>query len=245
MICDLCGNVTENKRAIGMYMRAARITHINCPGCGCALSIKEFRAAVGKYNQQFEETRYNHNHDSKGRFCSGSGAGESTENGVDKGRKSGIINYAKGDIFDYPDDVSIYSVTPQMIIDELNKSEVGRETLEYLKQKNIRPQLIYTPQNHTNRGKQQGDVIKIYMANIGNRPLVVAQTVAHEVCHHKYGIGQSQWAETVCMAKEKMLKENRTRLTIAEKRKLIQLAKDNYPEFQWRKGGYVNGKQKR
>lgn len=94
MICDLCGNVTENKRAIGIYMLAARITYIECPECGCALSIKELRAAVRKYNQQFEETHYNHNHDSKGRFCSGSGAGESTENGVDKGRKSGIIDLA-------------------------------------------------------------------------------------------------------------------------------------------------------
>lgn len=194
---------------------------------------------------RYLELRYNHNHDSKGRFCSGSGEGGSSAKPIDKSVGSGIINYARGDIFDYPDDVSIYSVTPQMLIDELSKSEVGRETLDYLKQKNIRPQLIYTPQNHTNRGEQQGDVIKIYMANIGNRPLVAAQTVAHEVCHHKYGIGQSQWAETVCMAKEKMLKENRTRLTIAEKRKLIQLAKDNYPEFKWRKGGYVYGKRKR
>ena len=98
MICDLCENVTENKRAIGIYMRAARITYIECPECGCALSIKELRAAVGKYNQQFEETRYNHNHDSKGRFCSGSGAGETPANPLDKSHKSGIIKTEKNPV---------------------------------------------------------------------------------------------------------------------------------------------------
>lgn len=34
MICSFCGNVTENKRAVGLYMRAARITHIDCPEYG-------------------------------------------------------------------------------------------------------------------------------------------------------------------------------------------------------------------
>lgn len=94
MICEFCGNVTENKRAIGMYMRLSGTTHIDCPECGCALSMKELRAAVRNYNEQFEEKRYNHNHDSKGRFCSGSGAGGGSENPLDKSHKSGIINLA-------------------------------------------------------------------------------------------------------------------------------------------------------
>lgn len=124
MICDLCGNVTENKRAIGMYMRAARITYIECPECGCALSIKELRAAVRKYNQQFEETRYNHNHDSKGRFCSGSGAGESTENGVDKGRKSGIIKEKGFDSLDSSNVVNVLRNDSEEWINELSSEEM-------------------------------------------------------------------------------------------------------------------------
>ena len=83
MICAFCGNVTENRRAVSLYMRAARITYIDCPECCCALSMSEIRAAV-------REQRYNHNHDSKGRFCSGSGAGDSAQ-GLDKSPKSGII----------------------------------------------------------------------------------------------------------------------------------------------------------
>ena len=37
------------------------------------------------------ELRYNHNHDDKGRFCSG-GGGSSSEKTIDKSNKSGIIN---------------------------------------------------------------------------------------------------------------------------------------------------------
>lgn len=88
MICDFCGNVSENKRAVSLYMRAARITYIDCPLCGCALSMSEIRAAV-------MEQRYNHNHDSKGRFCSGSGSGGSSAKALDKSAESGIIEKEK------------------------------------------------------------------------------------------------------------------------------------------------------
>lgn len=154
------------------------------------------------------------------------------------------INYAKAtDIFDFSSNISNVNISPQQLIEELNKSQVGREAIEYLEKSGIKPQIIYTKQFHTNRGEQQGDVIKIYMSNIQS-PRVAAQTIAHEVCHHQYGIGNSQWAEAVCMSKEKMLKENRTWLTIAEKRAIVKLVKDNYPEHNWKKGGYINGIRK-
>lgn len=70
---------------------------------------------------------------------------------------------------------------------------------------------------------------------------MAAQTVIHETTHLYYGIGQNQWAEAVCFAKEKMFLTGRP-LTVAEKRYIIKLAKDNYPEFNWKKGGYINGK---
>ena len=136
------------------------------------------------------------------------------------------------------------NVTQENIIENLQSSSTGLKALQYLEENNIVPKLIYDKQIHTNRGEQQGNVIKIYMSNIYNSPLIAGQTVIHEVCHHQYGIGQSQWAEAVCMAKEKMHKENREYLTVAEKRRLIKLAKDNYPEFNWRKGGYENGKRR-
>lgn len=154
-----------------------------------------------------------------------------------------IINYAKGNAFSTDKSSAGYTITPEILESELSKSEVGRETLDYIKSGRVNVTLVYEAQYHTNRGEQQGNSIRIFMSNIGGNSLIAAQTVAHEVCHHKYGIGRSQWAEAVCMCKEKMLKENRTWLTFAEKRKIVSLAKQFYPEFHWRKGGYVNGRK--
>lgn len=44
---------------------------------------------------RYLELRYNHNHDSKGRFCSGSGEGGSSAKALDKSAESGIIEKEK------------------------------------------------------------------------------------------------------------------------------------------------------
>lgn len=136
---------------------------------------------------------------------------------------------------------STTDITPEALEEELNKSEVGKEVLQYIEDAEIRPKLIYEPQQHDNRGQQWGNSIEIYVDNISS-PLVAAQTVIHEITHHKYGIGKCQWAEAVCMAKEKMHKENRTYLTIAEKRYIVGLAKKFYGEYNWKKGGTRYGR---
>lgn len=98
MICTFCGNMTENKRAIGMYMQAARITYIDCPECGCALSIKELRAAVRKYNEQFEEKRVRwitiHGRHIPMREKDAAGGGGYAKAGLTTGGGSGIIHYS-------------------------------------------------------------------------------------------------------------------------------------------------------
>lgn len=152
-------------------------------------------------------------------------------------------NYAKAsDVFLYGDDLpGKTEVTPDALLKHLEKSEVGREAIEYIEQSGIKPRLIYEPQTFTYRGEQMGDIIKIYMANITS-DRVAAQTVIHEITHHKYGIGGCQWAEAVCMAKEKMHKENRNYLTAKEIKSIVKLAVEAYPEYKWKKGGYKNGK---
>ena len=72
-------------------------------------------------------------------------------------------------------------------------------------------------------------------------PRVAAQTVIHEVTHQRFDIGKCQWAEAVCMAKEKMHITGRNTLTVEEKRYIIKLAKEAYPEYNWKKGGYKGG----
>lgn len=185
--------------------------------------------------------RYNHNHDPHtGRFTSGSGV-DNGKKDVDKLTESSIINYAKAtDVFEVSNNSENSNFELQNVVDLMEKSSVGRDALAKLSEKGVKPIFDYSEVRHTNRGMQQGNSIRLYARNIANER-VAAQTVIHETTHLYYGIGQNQWAEAVCFAKEKMFLTGRP-LTVAEKRYIIKLAKDNYPEFNWKKGGYINGK---
>ena len=160
---------------------------------------------------------------------------------VDKSGESGIINYARAtEIFtvkNYSDDSHI---DLQKVIDLLEKSDVGRTALSQLAEKGVKPIFDYSKVRFIHRGEQQGPNIKIFVRNIPNER-VAAQTVIHEATHLYYGIGQNQWAEAVCFAKEKMFLTGRS-LTVAERRYIVKLAKSAYPEFCWKKGGYGYGK---
>lgn len=146
------------------------------------------------------------------------------------------------DCFIFDKDDVYGDITPESILNELETSSVGMETIEYIKRSGILPRLEYENQWHSARGEQQGDAITIYLSNTKNSR-VTAQTVIHEMTHHRYNIGECQWAEAVCFAKEKMHIENRTTLTFAEKRYIIGLVKKAYPELNWKKGGYRSGRK--
>lgn len=186
--------------------------------------------------------RYNHNHDPHtGRFTSGNGV-DNGKKDVDKLTESSIINYAKAtDVFELFNNSENSNFELQNVVDLMEKSSVGRDALAKLSEKGVKPIFDYSEVRHTNRGMQQGKSIRLYARNIANER-VDAQTVIHETTHLYYGIGQNQWAEAVCFAKEKMFITGRP-LTVAEKRYIVKLAKDNYPEFKWKKGGYINGKR--
>lgn len=185
--------------------------------------------------------RYNHNHDPHtGRFTSGNGV-DNGKKDVDKLTESSIINYAKAtDVFEVSNNSENSNFELQNVVDLMEKSSVGRDALTKLSEKGVKPIFDYSEVRHTNRGMQQGNSIRLYARNIANER-VAAQTVIHETTHLYYGRGQNQWAEAVCFAKEKMFITGRP-LTVAEKRYIVKLAKDNYPEFKWKKGGYINGK---
>ena len=76
-----------------------------------------------------------------------------------------------------------------------------------------------------------------------------ACTIIHECTHYKYGIGDSQWAECVCIYQELLHRRKitfgRDYLTIAEKRTIIKAVKEAYYHFNWRKGGMFYGRKKR
>lgn len=93
------------------------------------------------------------------------------------------------------------------------------------------------------RGEEKGGRIIIYLNNCKNT-LWASRSVIHECTHYKYGIGQSQWAECVCIAQELKHSRNRNNLTYSELRTIVTAVKDVYPEFNWRKGGIINGRRK-
>ncbi len=154
-----------------------------------------------------------------------------------------ITNKAKGvELFNAVDVPASAEITSESIKAELEKSIVGRDTLKYLEETELRPKLIYERQWHSNRGEQRKDDIMIFISNINN-DVVAAQTIIHEVTHQRYGIGQCQWAEAICMAKEKLHIVNRDYLTISEKRYIVGLARKHYGEYNWKKGGTLYGRR--
>lgn len=163
---------------------------------------------------------------------------------VDNFGGSGIINYARAsDIFLYEKDniPSLAQILPEDIIKNLEISSIGRETIKYIEDNNVAVYLNYERQIHFNRGFQEGNIVNVFMSNILNET-VAAQTVIHEVTHARYNIGKCQWAEAVCFAQEKKHIIGRNELTFSEKRYIVELAKKNYPEYEWKKGGYSGGK---
>lgn len=165
---------------------------------------------------------------------------------VEKSGGSGIINNAKGTgLFQSFNAKTLSSKTDISIDDiksEMSNSPVGREVLKQIGDSDVQINLLQgvrPPEGE--RGSQQGNVIKIYLDEIPNTR-VAAQTVIHEMTHYYYDIGGCQWAEAVCFAKEKMHIEGKGKLTYAELRYIVGLAKKHYADLDWKKGGYRNGK---
>lgn len=152
-------------------------------------------------------------------------------------------NYARADQYlDYSDTPPVPAISPDEIIEELETSPIGKETLRYIIESGIKPQIIYEPNNFGIRGDQRGTEIRIFMSNISNSR-VAAQTVIHEVTHYRYDIGNCQWAEAVCMANEKRHIEGRDQLTQDELKYIVSLVKKAYPEYEWKKGGYYGNRR--
>lgn len=163
---------------------------------------------------------------------------------LDNGGGSGIINKAKAlDMFNDSAIALNSPITTQQIIDELTTTNIGRTTLKDIENLPERIKLTYSYKGNGVRGEQNGNEITIYLSNCANTKWA-ARSVIHEVTHYKYGIGQSQWAECVCVAQELKHARNRDYLTISELKTIISAVKDVYPEFNWRKGGIINGRNK-
>lgn len=157
-------------------------------------------------------------------------------------------NFSKTlDMFDFSNMPVNPIYTPQEIYDDLSLTKYGKDTLEVIENLPQPIKLDYITYNPNVKGEEKGGVINIYMKSCKDLR-TVACTIIHECTHYKYGIGDSQWAECVCIYQELLHRRkitfNRDYLTIAEKRTIIKAVKEAYPEFNWRKGGIINGKRR-
>lgn len=162
---------------------------------------------------------------------------------IDNSAESGIINYAKvNDLFNFNID-EVENIKPQDILDDLSTSIIGQETLKYIENLPQMPKLNYTDVADGIRAEEQNGAITVYIKNCKDIKTATCSLI-HECIHRKYGIGHSQWAESQCVSAEILHRRNRTYLTMDEKRMIIRAVKDVYPEYNWRKGGFVNGRRK-
>lgn len=125
------------------------------------------------------------------------------------------------------------------ILKELQKSPIGKDTIRAIRDGNVQIQLMHGEYHTGYRGEQNGNNIKLYLNNIKNLR-VAGQTLVHEMAHNRFKIGGCQYAEAICFAMEKMHIMGRDYLTQSEWEYVKKLAIDNYPEYNWKSGGYGN-----
>lgn len=177
--------------------------------------------------------------DDHGRWTDGGGGGGSSSGGG-----SGKVNYAKPiDMLNYSNIPESETITAENIIDDLKKTDIGRETLRVLEMLPEPVKFTYGEYYTGVRGEERNGRITIYLNNCKNT-LWASRSVIHECTHYRYGIGQSQWAECVCVAQELKHARGRNKLTYGELRMIVRAVKDVYPEYNWRKGGIINGKRR-
>lgn len=122
---------------------------------------------------------------------------------------------------------------PENLVKGLKKSDVGKETLEYIISENIDVQVNYNPEITRNGllGLSRGKHVDIFGLNTKTKNETV-KTIIHEITHVKYDIGECQWAEAVC--ETRALQHEKGILTIQDKRNIIKEIKKNYPDMKWR-----------
>lgn len=127
------------------------------------------------------------------------------------------------------------TITTRKLMNNLNRTEIGKSTVEYLvEHPEIKVYMCYGVDHESGtRGYQEKNDIMIF-ASETKTVQVTAETLIHEITHHKYNIGESQWAESVCFAQELKHRMGKSQLTVSELRNIIKTVKELYPELPWR-----------
>ena len=119
---------------------------------------------------------------------------------------------------------------------ELNRSNVGKECIDYLINNPWTVNLYY---NIDVRKSLLGeyisgyDEINIYASNT-KTVKTTAETIIHEATQRRYNIYGDKHAEAVCIAQEYKHHYNVDKLSFAQKREVIKEVNRNYQSYKWR-----------
>lgn len=127
------------------------------------------------------------------------------------------------------------TITTRRLMNNLNKTEIGKETVAYIADHpDLNIQMCYKVDHEPGvRGYQDGNDIYIFVSET-KTVQNTAETLVHEITHHKYNIGDSQWAECVCFAQELKHRIGKNNLTGNELKDIIKTVKELYPKLPWR-----------
>lgn len=127
------------------------------------------------------------------------------------------------------------TITIRKLMNNLNKTEIGREIVEYIvNHPEIRISMYYGVDNEWGlKGAQEKNEITIYASETKNVQ-ETAEVLIHEITHYRYNIGGSRWAECVCFAQEVKHRTGKSKLTGSELRNIIKTVAELYPELPWR-----------
>ena len=125
------------------------------------------------------------------------------------------------------------AIKPQSIYKNLQRSEIGKHTYDFIIQNKIPIEINYTDEAPKNeRGYTFGHSIVVYAKNTRTVQLTT-ETIIHEATHIELGRqSQTQWEEAYCYAQE--AKHTKPQLTYSDLRGIITHVKREYPEYPWR-----------
>lgn len=126
-------------------------------------------------------------------------------------------------------------ITTRRLLNNLNKTNVGKETVEYIMEHpEVNILMCYKIDSPDGvLGMQDGNEIYIY-ASKTKTVQRTAEILVHEITHHKYDIGGNQRAECICRIRELLHRKNADKLTAQEMRDTIKSVKKDYPDLKWR-----------
>lgn len=165
------------------------------------------------------------------------GLGRIAPGKIRNSRVSNIKKKTAAEIFNVEITKEMDTVLAANIYKNLNKSDVGKEVLEFIKKNHTSVDIYYNKNTISEMGLEA-----VYGQCIGNHIYIngltaqsvreISETIVHEVTHIRLDIGYDQHAEAVCDYFAAL--HSKGTLTEKDVRDIIKSVKERYPNFKWR-----------